>query len=531
MSKFFPAVVAVSVLMSPPVSAHEADATGTGKLGTVSFPTSCDPKVQPAFERAVAMLHSFWYSAAEKAFTDILAQDPTCTVTAWGYAAILMSNPLAGAGASPEGAKKAQAAIDNARKTPPKTERERDYVEAVAAYYDDWSNRPEKARQLARSKAFEALAAKYPADDEAQIFSALYIAGTQSQADQTYAAYLMAVAILEPMFKKYPNHPGVAHYLIHSYDAPPIADKGLVAARRYADIAPGAAHALHMPSHIFTRVGSWEESIATNLRSAQVARVSDDLPEAYHASDYAVYANLQLARDQDARRVMEEALRYGGGASPSPAYPYALAAMPARLALERGDWKAAAQLQPTPSKMAFTEALTYFARALGAARSGDLASAQKDFGELTAIHDKLEAAKNTYWATEVEIQRLAAAGWIAHAQGKAEEGVKLMRAAADLEDRNEKHIVTPGRMLPARELLGDMLLEQKQPAAALKEYEASQRREPNRYRNYAGSAMAAEAMGDRQKAAQYYAKLLELTKKGEGSRPELVRAKAFVAQK
>jgi len=286
-----------------------------------------------------------------------------------------------------------------------------------------------------------------------------------------------------------------------------------------------------MPSHIFTRVGSWEESIATNLRSAQVARVSDDFPEAYHASDYAVYANLQLARDQDARLVMEEAMRYTGGASPSPAYPYAAAAMPARLALERGDWKAAAHLQPTPSKAVFTEALTYFARALGAARSGDVASAEKDLGELTAIHGKLEAAKNTYWATEVEIQRLAVAGWIAHAQGKAEDGVKLMRAAADLEDRNEKHIVTPGRMLPARELLGDMLLEQKQPAAALKEYEASQRREPNRYRNYAGSAMAAEAMGDRQKAAQYYAKLLDLTKKGEGSRPELVRAKAFVAQK
>jgi tetratricopeptide (TPR) repeat protein len=531
MSKFFRAVVAASVLLSPAVSAHETDATGTGKLGTVAFPTSCDPKVQPAFERAVAMLHSFWYSAAEKAFADILAQDPTCTVTAWGYGAILMSNPLAGAGASADGAKKAQAAIDNARKTPPKTERERDYVEAVAAYYEDWSNRPEKARQLARSKAFEALAAKYPRDDEAQIFSALYIAATQSQADQTYAAYLKAVGILEPMFKKYPNHPGVAHYLIHSYDAPPIADKGLQAARRYADIAPGAAHALHMPSHIFTRVGSWEESIATNLRSAQVARVSDDFPEAYHASDYAVYANLQLARDQDARLVMEEAMRYTGGTSPSPAYPYAAAAMPARLALERGDWKAAAQLQPTPSKAVFTEALTYFARALGAARSGDVASAEKDLGELTAIHGKLEAAKNTYWATEVEIQRLAVAGWIAHAQGKAEDGAKLMRAAADLEDRNEKHIVTPGRMLPARELLGDMLLEQKQPAAALKEYEASQRREPNRYRNYAGSAMAAEAMGDRQKAAQYYAKLLDLTKKGEASRPELVRAKAFVAQK
>ena len=524
-------VLSAILLSSSPLTAlsHEADAQ-VGKLGKVSFPTSCDPKVQPAFERAVALLHSFWYNAAEEAFSDILAQDPSCTVTAWGYAAILMSNPLAGTGASAVGAQKAQAAIDNARKTPPKTERERDYVEAVAAYYEDWANRPEKARQFARSKAFETLAAKYPDDDEAQIFSALYIAGTQSQADQTYAAYMKAVAILEPMFRKHPDHPGVAHYLIHSYDAPPIAAKGLDAARRYAGIAPDAPHALHMPSHIFTRVGSWDESIATNLRSAKAARTAGDWPEAYHASDYAVYAYLQLGRDEEARRTMAETVRFTGGDSPSAAYSYALAAMPARMALERGDWKAATQLQPTPSKMPFTEALTYFARAIGAARSGDLASAEKDAEQLAAIHIKLETARNTYWATEVEIQRLAVAGWIAQAKGNAQEGAKFMRAAADLEDHNEKHIVTPGRMLPARELLAEMLLEQKQPAAALKEFEASQQREPNRYRNYAGAAAAAEAMGDRRKAAEYYAKLLELTKQGDAKRPELIRAKAFVAQ-
>jgi tetratricopeptide (TPR) repeat protein len=524
--------VSASFLLASSLAAraHEDEAPG-GKLGSVSFPTSCAAAVQPAFERGVAMLHSFWYTLAEKTFTDILAQDPGCTVTAWGYAAILMSNPLAGAGASPDGAKKAQAAIDNARRTPPKTQRERDYVEAVAAYYEDWANRPEKARQLARSKAFEALAAKYPDDDEAQIFSALYIAGTQSQADQTYAAYMKAVAILEPQFKKHPDHPGVAHYLIHSYDAPPIAQKGLVAARRYAAIAPDAPHALHMPSHIFTRVGSWEESIATNRRSATAARTAADWPEAYHASDYAVYAYLQLGRDDEARLTMEEALRFSGGDSPSPAFPYASAAMPARLAMERGDWKAAAQLKPIASKMPFTEALTYYARAIGAARSGDVAAAEKDAGQLAEIHKRLETAKNAYWATEVEVQRLAVAGWIAQAKGNAAEGAKLMRASADLEDRNEKHIVTPGRIVPARELLGEMLLEQKQPAVALKEFEASQVREPNRFRNYAGSAMAAEAMGDKKKAAEYYAKLLELSKKSDGNRPELARAKAYVAQR
>jgi tetratricopeptide (TPR) repeat protein len=525
-------LVGAALAASLPVTAHDEAAVPGGKLGKISaFPTSCDPAVQPEFERAVAMLHSFWYNLAESTFTDILAKDPGCTVTAWGYAAILMSNPLAGAGASPAGAAKAQAAIDNARRNPPKTQRERDYVEAVAAYYEDWANRPEKARQAARSKAFEALAAKYPEDDEAQIFSALYIAGTQSQADQTFAAYQKAVAILEPEFRKYPDHPGVAHYLIHSYDAPPLAQKGLVAARRYADIAPDAPHALHMPSHIFTRVGSWDESIATNTRSAAVARTAADWPEAYHAADYAVYAYLQLSRDADARRMMEDAYKYSGGDTPSPAYPYAAAAMPARLALERGDWKAAARLEPLPSKMPFTQAITYFARALGAARSADVAAAKADAEQLAVLHKQLEAAKNTYWATEVEVQQLAAAGWIAHAQGMGDEGLKLMRAAADLEDRNEKHIVTPGRVVPARELLGEMLLEEKQPAEALKAFEASQVREPNRFRNYAGSARAAEMMGDKARAREYSAKLADLASKGDGDRPDLVRARALLSQR
>jgi tetratricopeptide (TPR) repeat protein len=531
MGKLLAAAVASASMLVPLTPAAEDVTSYGGRLGKVSFPTSCDPKVQAEFEKAVAMLHSFWFNAAEESFKAILEKDPSCTVTAWGYAAILMNNPLAGVGASPANAKKAQAAIENARRNPPKTQRERDYVEAVAAYYDDWDQKPEKARQLARSKAFDALAARYPDDDEAQIFDALYIAGTQSQADQTYAAYKRAVAILEPMFAKYPGHPGVAHYLIHSYDAPPLAAKGLDAARRYADIAPDAPHALHMPSHIFTRVGLWNESISTNLRSADAARKGGDWPEAYHAGDYAVYAYLQLARDGDARKVMDETLKYSYGDSPLPAGGYAKAAMPARMALERNDWKAASALEVIPNaRLPYTEGLTHFARGIGAARSGDPGSAEKEGEALAAVQKKLEEAKNTYWASETEVQRLALAAWVAQARGNAQEGERLMRAAADLEDRNEKHIVTPGRMLPARELLGDMLLEQKRYDAALKEYEASRVREPNRYRNYAGSAMAAEAMGDRGKAAEYYAKLLELTRGADGARPEVVHAKAFVAR-
>jgi len=521
--KLLVAVSATLLLAAGAVQAQE-------QVGRVKFANSCEPGVQPLLETGVAMLHSFWFGAGEKTFRAVLAQDPSCTIATWGVAAILMSNPLGGQGASPKGAATAQAVIEQGRRTPPKTQRERDYIEAVAAYYEDWSNRPERARQQARAKAFEALAARYPDDDEAQIFSALYIAGTQSQADQTYAAYLKAAAILEKQFAKYPDHPGVAHYLIHSYDAPPIAKQGLPAARRYAEIAPAAPHALHMPSHIFTRVGAWEDSAATNRRAAEVAKKGGDTDQAYHASDYSVYAYLQLARDGDARHTMEEALKVPR-TSPAQAIPYAIAAMPARYAMERGAWREAMLLQPQATRFLFTDAITYFARALGAARSSDIAAAEKDAEELARLYKALQDAKNSYWATEVEIQRLAVAGWIALAQGKTEDALKFMRAAADLEDSNEKHIVTPGRIVPARELLGDMLLELKQPALALKEFEASQVREPNRFRGYYGAARAAEAAGDRGKAADYYAKLTALAKNADSQRPELARARAYVAQR
>jgi tetratricopeptide (TPR) repeat protein len=523
--RLLPLSFLLALALHGPAHAHDTDSQ-SGPLGKVSFPSSCDPKVQAALERAVAMLHSFWYSAGEKAFREVLKDDPQCAIATWGIASILMSNPLAGQGASPKGAEQAQAAIDEGRRIGAKTERERDYIEAVAAYYKDFATRPEKERQAARAKAFEALAARYPADDEARIFSALYIAGTQTQADQTYASYLKAAAILEEEFRKYPDHPGVAHYLIHSYDAPPIADKGLVAARLYAGIAPAAPHALHMPSHIFTRVGSWQESAATNERSRDVAKAGAEPDEAYHATDYMVYAYLQLARDAEARKNIDEAMKIGG-TTPRFIAPYAIASMPARYAMERGAWKEAAMLQPPGTSYPFVEAITYFSRCIGAVRSGDLVAARKDAEQLETLHKALLAAKNTYWATEVEVQRLAAAGWIALGEGKSAEALTFMRAAADLEDKNEKHIVTPGRIVPARELLGEMLLELKQPDAALKEFEASQLREPNRFRNYLGSARAAEMAGDKAKAAAYYRKLMVLAKDSDGARPELAGAKKY----
>ena len=517
------AVLLVFLLLGIPVFGQ---AQSKDQLGKVDLQNSCSPAVQESFQRAVAMLHSFRYAETEKAFREVLAQDPSCAIATWGVAAILMANPLASVGPPPQWAERAQAAIDQGRKIGARTQRERDYIEAVAAYYEDWANRPERTRQLNRARAFEALAARYPTDDEAQIFYALYLAATQSLADQTYKTYLTAAETLEKQFAKHPDHPGIAHYLIHSYDAPPIATQGLPAARRYASIAPAAPHALHMPSHIFTRVGAWAESAATNERAAVAAKQDRDADQQVHAMDYMTYAYLQLARDGDARRVIEETAAVTGFAS--HAGPYGQAAIPARYAIERGDWKQAVTLEPRTSKFPYTAALTHFARALGAARSGDAVAAEKDVQELARIRDTLKAAKNEYWATEVEVSRLGAAAWTALALGKREEALGLMHSAADIEDKNEKHIVTPARIVPARELLGEMLLELKRPADALKEFEASHVREPQRFRGYVGAAQAAAQSGDKAKAKRYFARLVELAGQST-ARPELAQARAFLA--
>ena len=469
-----------ATLFAAQAFAHEDDAKPSGQvLGKVSFKTSCSKAVQAKFNRGVALLHSFWYTEGEAAFKEVVAQEPGCTIAYWGLASILMNNPIAGQGAVGKAPEAAQAALEQARANPPKTQRERDYLEAVSVYYKDFAQRTERERQQARAEAYEKLAAKYPQDDEAQIFYAVYLAATQSLTDKTYGPTLKAAGILEQQFKKYPQHPGVAHYLIHSYDYPPIAQKGVNGARRYAKIAPDAPHAQHMPSHIFTRVGAWEEAAQTNARSASAARKGNEGDESWHAVDYMVYAYLQMGRDRQAETTWNDALKYMN-ISPRFVAPYAIAAVPARLAIERGDWKAAAALEPRPTKFPFVDSITHFARAIGSARTGNPDAAEQELPTIRKLHAQLVEAKNGYWATEVEVSGLAAVAWTRLAQGKADEAEQRMRQAADMEDKNDKHIVTPGRILPARELLGDMLMQLKRPNEAAQEYRATLRKEPNR---------------------------------------------------
>jgi tetratricopeptide (TPR) repeat protein len=520
--------LALSIVNACAQYAAESGKGPPEKLGKVVFATSCNPAVQAQFERGVALLHSFWFSEGRTAFENILREDPGCAIAYWGLAVNLLLNPLTGT-ESPKNLQIGADGLQKARAIGAKTGRERDWIAAIGELYRDYGKVPYRTRQLAYEKAMEQMTVKYPGDSEAWIYYALALNATALRSDQTYANQLKAAAILERIFTENPNHPGVAHYLIHSYDFPPIAAKGLPAARRYAGIAPSVPHALHMPSHIFTRVGSWQESVDTNRRCAAAAERGNEPSEHTHCNDYAIYALLQMAQDSEARRIYDESAAVKSVDDSRIVAFYALAAGEARLALERGAWSEAARLEPRRSPFGQTEAITHFARALGAVRSGDAGAAEKDVQQLVTIRDALKAHNDNYWATEVEVQRLAAAAWVVHARGNDDEALALMRAAADMEDKNEKHIVTPGRMLPARELLGDLLLEMQRPRDALAEYEKTFAREPNRYRGYAGAARAAAAAGDAAKARLYYGRLVELAGRGD-ARPELTQAKAYLAR-
>jgi hypothetical protein len=466
-----------------------AGAATPEKLGTVHFATSCSPAVAPKFDRAVALLHSFEFGASIRGFNEVLAADSTCAMAYWGIALSRWSNPMAAGNRSAAQLQQGKQAVDAAmRLGPHSSERERGYIHAVGQLYDDSEHKDQRTRTVAYEHAMNELAISQPADTEAMIFYAISLTASASPTDKTYANQLKAGSILEPLWAKQPNHPGLAHYIIHTYDYPALADRARAAAQRYASIAPSAAHALHMPSHTFTRVGMWEESVDANNRSMKVALSTGSIAEALHAADYDMYAYLQLGKDSEAKAILDGlptlAARFDPnaitGAAPGSAGVFALAAIPARWALERSAWTEAAALEPKPSAYPYAEAMTYFARALGASHTGDLAKARASIDSLTSIQQRLSARGEAYWAEQVAIQNLTARAWLDLAEHRDNDALTLMREAASREDATEKSAVTPGPLAPAHELLGDMLLELERPADARAEYRATLEKEPNR---------------------------------------------------
>jgi tetratricopeptide (TPR) repeat protein len=432
-------------------------------------------------------------------------------------------------------------AVAQAKSAGAKTERERDYIAALGVFYKDSGKASHRERALLWRNAMQQLSLRYPDDPEAAVFFALSLIATASAGDKSYANQKQAAEILNRILPDQPDHPGITHYMIHSYDSPPLAILALPAARSYARVAPASAHALHMPSHIFTRLGLWQESIDSNLASAAAAKgyVAKSLPGAasqdqLHAMDYLEYAYLQTCRDADAKRVVEETAAVSKLDQHVFQAAYAMAAIPARYALERRRWSAAAELAVRPAwfpwaQFRFAEAITHFARALGAARSGNPSMARAEIQKLVAIHDALAQAQQDYdWATQVEVQRLTALAWLSHAEGRNEAATTSMRAAADLEDRTDKHPVTPGPVLPARELLGELFMELNQPASALPEFEKVLNNSPRRFNATYGAGRAAELSGDRHKAKERYAELLQICPENGSARLEILNATAFL---
>jgi hypothetical protein len=525
---------AVILLM---LGALASPATAHGEtLGTVHFPVSCSPAAQQQFERALAMLHSFFFPETVKAFTAVTVTDPACAMGYWGIAMSTRPNPLIPLDVAT--LKRGWALAQQAQAAGPKTPREQDYIAAITAYYRDPETATQAMRTQAYERAMEQVYLRYPEDSEAAIFYALALNEATDHADKTYARQLKAGAILEKVFAQQPNHPGVAHYIIHSYDFPPLALKGLPAARAYAAIAPSAPHALHMPSHTFSMLGYWQESIPADKASLAASRAyaAANLQGAVtagelHSMDFLTYAYLQTGQDAEAQRILEQrnaVQRFFTRFLPGDT---GYAAIPVRYALERGRWAEAAAVQPIATQFPAAEAIVYFGRALGAARSGDLPAARQAIQTLETLRDTLTQAKNDYWAAQVEIQRRGAAAWILRADGKEADAAALMRSAADLEDASEKHIAMENRLFPMRALLGELLLEGHEPAQALQAFEASLQTNPARFRSFYGAAKAADQAGNPTVARGYYEKLIALAAHADPERPELAEAKKVLMAK
>jgi tetratricopeptide (TPR) repeat protein len=522
------AILIMATIVLPLGGAAWAD-TADEPLGKVHFATSCNEVAQRRFDRAIRYQHSFWYRESKEIFQSVLEADPTCAIATWGIAQSLLANPFNPT--PPKNLTEGFAAIQKGKRIGAGTQRENDLIAAIAVYYSDFVTLDQRARTQAYLKAMAEVASRYPDDDETQIYYALALDVAASPSDKTYANQLKAAAILEGIFKRQPRHPGVAHYLIHTYDYPPIAQKGIDAAQRYAKIAEAAPHAQHMPSHIFTRVGYWKESIASNAVAANLAKTEKEPDDQLHASDYMVYASLQLGRDSVVRQIIDGMNTVTGFNADRNTGPFALAASPARYVVERGDWKGAADLPIQPSKFGYVDAITHFARALGASRSGNPDAATPDIAKLAELRDRLREAKDAYWAEQVDIQWQVATAWVSYAQGRHEEALKIMSAAADAEDKTEKGTVTPGPLAPARELYGAMLLERGMAADALAAFEAVLKKEPNRFNALSGAARAAERLGNREKAAGYYKQVIELARDSGSDRPDLTIANRFLAKR
>jgi hypothetical protein len=535
------AVAAVAVVLAvSPLSADEKDHQhhAPQKLGRIDFPISCATGAQLEFQRAVALLHSFWYDESEKAFRAAWAADPSCAMAQWGVA---MANyhPIWAPPNAAELAKGREAAAQ-ARALKAPTAREAAYVRAISAFYEP-AEADHRTRSLAYEKAMEAVAAAHPEDDEAAIFHALALLGTAPPTDRTYANQHRAGEILNRVLPRRPDHPGVAHYLIHSFDYPALAHHALAAARSYSKIAESSPHALHMPSHIFVRLGLWDDSIRANRDSADTAKAHRQKAspggssfDELHALDYLAYAYLQQGRDGEARATVDAALAAKDLDLSNFAAAYALAAVPARYALERGRWAEAAALEVAPAwfpwaQFPYAEAITHFARAVGAARTGDVGRARAAKERLDALHRALVEAKTAYWPDQVEIQRRAADAWIARAEKRDEDALRLMRAAAELEASTDKHPVTPGVVMPAREQLADLLVELGRPAEALAEYEGSLAVAPGRLYAEIGAASAAHAAGDGARARAHWAKVQAITSGRDAARAGYDKLKASLA--
>lgn len=499
-------------------------------IGAVDFETSCTPAVKDGFNRAVSLLHSFWFLQARAAFEEVLDADANCAMAQWGIALTHWGNPFA-ASRTAEAVDLGRKAIDKAQATGKPTPRERAYIDAVAILFSSVDPGSYRDRIVRYEEAMQRVAATNGNDVEAQIFYALALAQAAPPEDKGYVRQLKAGAILEPLFVRMPRHPGIAHYIIHAYDVPPLASKALPAARVYADIAPAVPHALHMPSHTFTRVGMWQESVATNTRSAEAAERGHEPGAVLHALDYMTYAYLQMAMDSQAKasvarmRSTIESVQDKTVAS-MLAGSFPAVSMPARYALDREQWVEAAELPLPSAPMApYVEAISRFARALGAARSGRLDAVTPELTRLDELHRKTLELKDTYWAGIIDIQRRGATAWYLFAQGKKNEGIEMMRMAADAEDATEKSVVTPGPLAPAREMLGFMLLEAGRADDALVAFDAAIAKEPNRFLALYGAGRAAEKSNQPQRAKGYYGQIVAICKDAPAGRPELLHAR------